>query len=647
MEGQFDFTGLATKNDILCADGRTIRKGAFDECDGMKVPLVWNHQHGDIRHVLGHALLKVVPEGVRAFCKFNNTVNGQDAKEMILNKDIESLSIWANSLKQDRMGNVSHGIIREVSLVLAGANPGARIDNIMAHGEDEDEQARIWCDQPLELYHSDEEAEEPEEPEQQEDSTVEKPEESDTPEPEVNGEDSVSNKTESNENSSEELQHSEEGGEKKEITEDEIQRIIHSMNDEQKTVLCAMVAQAIDEQIDEEEEGGKEMKHNAFEGTAQVQEPVLSHAAQAEIIGLAKSTSVGSLQDAIAIYAEQNQDTLAHGIDDIETLFPDYKDIRPGAPELITRDQTWVNGVIAGTHKSPITRIRTRQANAKVAELKAKGYKKGEKKKLMDNINLIQRTTDPQTVYVKDVLNRDDILDITDFDVVAYNWGVMKMALNETLAMAIMVGDQRDDTDPDKIKEDKIRPIWKDDELYTIHVDVDIEGQKKILQGTNTNLYFGDNYIYAEAIIEAALYAREQYKGSGNVAFYCTPHLVNVMLLARDRNGRRVYETVADLAAALNVSKIETAEQFAGLQRTTSDGNKKELLGLFVNLADYQVGCTKGGEITRFNQFDIDFNQEKMLMETRASGALTRIKSAIALELPVADEVAADEDGTI
>lgn len=631
MEEQFDFTGLATKNDILCADGRTIRKGAFDECDGMKVPLVWNHQHGDIRHVLGHALLKVVPEGVRAFCKFNNTVNGQDAKEMILNKDIESLSIWANSLKQDRMGNVSHGIIREVSLVLAGANPGARIDNIMAHGEDEDEQAHIWCDQPLELYHSDEEAEEPE---QQEDSTVEKPEE---------------NKTDELQHAAGNSEGTKEESQKKDNEEKTVQDIIDSMNEEQKTILYAMVGQVLKdkEDDDEEEEGGKEMKHNAFEGTAQVQEPVLSHAAQAEILGLAKSTSVGSLQDAIAIYAEQNQDTLAHGINDIETLFPDYKDVRPGAPELITRDQTWVDGVIAGTHKSPITRIRTRQANAKVAELKAKGYKKGEKKKLMDNINLIQRTTDPQTVYVKDVLNRDDILDITDFDVVEYNWNIMKMALNETLAMAIMVGDQREETDPDKIKEDKIRPIWKDDELYTIHVDVDIEAQKKILQGTNTNLYFGDNYIYAEAIIEAALYAREQYKGSGNVAFYCTPHLVNVMLLARDRNGRRVYETVADLAAALNVSKIETAEQFAGLQRTTSDGKKKEFLGLFVNLADYQVGCTKGGEITRFNQFDIDFNQEKMLLETRASGALTRIKSAIALELPVADDGAAEEDGTI
>ena len=627
MEEEFDFTGLATKNDILCADGRTIRKGAFDDCDGMKVPMVWNHQHGDIRHVLGHALLKVVPEGVRAFCKFNNTVNGQDGKEMVKNKDIESLSIWANDLKQDRMGNVSHGIIREVSLVLAGANPGALIDNIMVHSDDESEQAYIWCDQPLELYHSDEKTEEPE---QQEDLTVEKPEE---------------NKTDELQHAAGNSEATKEEPQKKDNEKKSIQDVIDSMNEEQKTVLYAMVGQALEnkEDDDEEKEGGKEMKHNAFEGTAQVQEPVLSHAAQAEIIGLAKSTSVGSLQDAIAIYAEQNQDTLAHGINDIETLFPDYKDVRPGAPELITRDQTWVSGVIAGTHKSPISRIRTRQANAKVAELKAKGYKKGDQKKLMANITLIQRTTDPQTVYVKDKMERDDIIDITDFDVVEYNYQIMKMALNETLAMAIMVGDQREDIDPDKIKEDKIRPIWKDDELYTIHVDVDIEGQKKILQGTNTNLYFGDNYIYAEAIIEAALYAREQYKGSGNLVFYCTPHLVNVMLLARDRNGRRVYETIADLTAALNVSRIETAEQFAGLRRTTKDSKTKELLGIFVNLADYQVGCTKGGEITRFNQFDIDFNQEKYLLETRLSGALTRIKSAIALELPV--EAATEDEG--
>lgn len=627
MEEDYDFSGLATKNDILCADGRTIRNGAFNDCDGKKVPLVWNHQHGDIKHVLGHALLKVVPEGVRAYCKFNNTVNGQDGKEMIKNKDLESLSIWANDLKQDRMGNVSHGLIKEVSLVLSGANPGALIDDIMAHGNDDGEQAYIFCDQPLELYHSEDEKKDEQKPEDKESDDKKEP--------------------------------SKESGKKAEEDKDEkrkiVKDILDSMNEDQKTVTAALVAQALESKDsnneEKEEKGGKEMKHNAFEGTAQNQDTVLSHAAQAEIIGLAKSTSVGSLQDAISIYYEQNKDTLAHGIDSIETLFPEFKDVRPGAPELITRDQTWVTGVISGVHKSPISRIRTRQANAKIAELKAKGYKKGEKKTLIANVELIQRTTDPQTVYVKDKMERDDIIDITDFDVVEYNYGIMRMSLEETLAMAIMVGDQRDSTDGDKIKEDKIRPIWKDNELYTIHKDVDVEAQKKILQGTNTNLYFSDNYVYAEAVIQAALYAREEYKGSGQPAFYCTPHTVNVMLLARDRNGRRIYETVNDLTAALNVSKIETAEQFAGLTRTTSkangdaeDNKTKELLGIFVNLADYQVGSTKGGEITRFNQFDIDFNQEKYLLEARISGALTRIKSAIALEIPVADADDTEDD---
>lgn len=633
MKENFDFTGLATVNDILCADGKTIRKGAFDGCDGKIVPLVWNHQHSDIRYVLGHALLKVVPEGVRAYCKFNNTVNGQDGREMVRNKDLVSLSIWANALNQDRMGNVMHGVIREVSLVLAGANPGAKIDEIMAHSDDGTEQAYIWCDQPLELCHSDEN------PEQEE--TEELIHASEEPEKKDDTDKSDEKKTETDK--------SEEKKDKEE-SEESVKDTIDSMNEKQKAVMCAMVAQALEEgnnksdDNDEEEEGGTDMKYNVFEGAAQAQEPVLSHAAQAEILGLAKSTRVGSLQDAIDIYAKENLDELAHGIDDIETLFPDYKDVRPGAPELITTDQTWISGVIAGTHKSPISRIRTRQADAKAAELKAKGYKKGEKKTLVNNIALIQRTTDPQTIYVNDKLERDDIIDITDFDVVEYTYQLMKMALNETVAMAIMVGDQREDTDADKIKEDKIRPIWKDDELYTIHVDVDVEAQRKILQGSNTSLYFSNNYVYAEAIIESALYAREQYKGSGNVVFYCTPHLVNVMLLARDRNGRRVYETVSDLAAALNVSKIETAEQFAGLQRTTAAGDVKELLGLFVNLKDYQVGCTKGGEITRFNQFDIDFNQEKYLMETRLSGALTRIKSAIALELPVVAEEEEEDD---
>ena len=333
------------------------------------------------------------------------------------------------------------------------------------------------------------------------------------------------------------------------------------------------------------------------------------------------------------IYAEEN--SLQHGIDQIEQLFPEYKDVKPGAPELLERDQTWVGVVMNKAHKSPISRIRTRQADARAAELRAKGYKKGNQKTLSANIKLLSRTTDPQTVYRKDELHRDDILDITDFDVVSYQYGIMRRNLEEDIAMAILIGDGREDVDPDKISEDHIRSIWHDDELYTIHADVDIAAARAELQGTDTNKHFGDNYIYAEAIITAALYARERYKGSGSLDFFCTPHLLNVMLLARDLNGRRIYDSKSDLAAALNVNAIYTGEQFEGKTRTADEDQTKKLLGLFVNMADYQIGSTKGGEITKFNQFDIDFNKEKYLLETRLSGALTKVYSAIALEEPV------------
>lgn len=350
---------------------------------------------------------------------------------------------------------------------------------------------------------------------------------------------------------------------------------------------------------------------------------------------MAKSNSVGSLQAAIERYRENNN--LAHSIDSIETLFPDYRDLNPGAPEAITRDQSWVSHVIDAAHKSPIARIRTRQMDARSANFRGLGYKKGSKKDNTGNIKLIKRTTDPQTVFIKDALNRDDVIDITDFDVVEYQYRLMRGVLNEEVATAIMIGDGREDGDENKIAEDHIRPIWKDDDLYTIHADVDLDDAKKRLQGTNTSANFSENYVYAEAIIEAALYAREQYKGSGSLEFYCAPHVLNVMLLARDLNGRRIYSSKADLAAALNVKDIIAVEQFEGQVRTTSDisPKKKELLGLFVNIKDYVIGATKGGEITRFNQFDIDFNLEKLLIETRLSGALARIKSAIALEKDV------------
>ena len=375
------------------------------------------------------------------------------------------------------------------------------------------------------------------------------------------------------------------------------------------------------------------MKHNVFD-TDERQGNVLTHSDQGTIIEMAKSPSIGSLQHAMEIYAEDN--ALQHGIDEIETLFPDYQLTNPGAPEMLERDQTWVGVVMNKAHKSPISRIRTRQADARAAELRAKGYKKGAQKTLSANLKLLSRTTDPQTVYRKDELHRDDIIDITDFDVVEYQYGLMRRNLEEDIAMAILIGDGREDVDADKISEDHIRSIWHDDELYTIHTDVDINAAKAELQGSDTSKHFGDNYVYAEAIITAALYAREKYKGSGNLDFFCTPHLLNVMLLARDLNGRRIYDSKSDLAAALNVGAIYTVEQFEGRTRTTTDSKTKKLLGLFVNLADYQFGSTKGGEITKFEDFDMDFNKYKYMLETRLSGALTKVYSAIALEEPVA-----------
>ena len=375
------------------------------------------------------------------------------------------------------------------------------------------------------------------------------------------------------------------------------------------------------------------MKHNVFDNDRQDEANVLSYTDQTAIINMAKTSTIGSLQHAMDLFAEQNPDSvLAHGIENISQLFPDYKDVRPGAPEMLTTDQGWIQKVLQKVHKSPISRIRTRQADLRnIEELRAQGYKKGTLKGEVGNFKLIHRTTDPQTIYVKSKIDRDDIIDIQDFDVVQYLYTIDRMNLNEELATAIMIGDGREVGAEGKIAEDKIRPIWQDDELYTIHADVDIAGMRASLQGTNTAANFGENYIYAEAVIQSLLYAREKYKGSGTPDFYCTPHLVNVMLLARDMNGRRIYDKVSDLAAALNVGEIITVEQFEGKTRT--DGGKtKKLLGLMGNLADYSVGATKGGEITHFTDFDIDFNQEKSLLETRCSGANTRVKSFIALE---------------
>jgi hypothetical protein len=389
------------------------------------------------------------------------------------------------------------------------------------------------------------------------------------------------------------------------------------------------------------------MKQNIFDKETVTTGGVLTHADQVAIMELAKKPGVGSLKHAIAMYSEEN-DVLAHGLDlgdaeTLEELLPDHKLLNPGAPEVLRADQSWVMGVINKVKKSPYSRIRTRYAEARIKDaqerlkaLSGKGYNdRAKAKEINTHIQLIGRKTEPTTIYIKDELHRDDIIDITDFDVVAYTWSLMKDNMYETLARTILVGDGRADTDPDKISETNLRPIWKDAEDYTHHVDVDIAAAKAELQGSNTSANFGENYIYAEAIITTALYAREKFKGSGTPDLYCAPHLVNVMLLARDLNGRRIYDSKADLARALNVNSIIEIEEFEGLTRTAEDNSEKKLLGLFVNLADYQLGSTKGGEITKFDDFDIDFNKYKYLMETRLSGALVKLDSAIALEEPV------------
>ena len=611
MNEQYDFSGWATRNDILCSDGRTIRRNAFKHNDGKTVPLVWNHSHNDPSNVLGHALLENRDEGVYAYGFFNDTPQGKHAKELVQHGDIEALSIWANKLKQNG-GDVLHGDIKELSLVLAGANIGAYIDTVIKHGEECEEEAYIYTGESIVLSHADDKKEDSKV------ATEEKKTENQAEEKETT---STESKSEDNET---------------------VADVFNTLSEKQKKAVYAIVGTIVeDEEDDDDSEGGnKEMKHNVFDNETKEQRNVLSHADQEEIIKIAKSSSVGNLQDAISIYTENESDNLSHGFEDgdLDYLFPEYKDVKPGAPELITRDYGWVNSVISGVHKSPISRIRTRQVDVRDEDLRGLGYKKGKKKADMANVALLKRTTDPQTVYIKDKLNRDDIVDITDFDVVQYQYGIMRGLLNEELAKAILIGDGRVTGADDKIDESHIRPIWTDDELYTIHADVDLAAAKRELQGTNTGANFGENYIFAEAIITAALYAREQYKGSGNLTMYCTPHMLNQMLLARDLNGRRIYSSKADLEAALNVTAIQTVEQFEGKERTDSTMKKHKLLALFVNLADYQVGSTKGGEITRFNQFDIDFNQEKYLIETRVSGALTRVFSAIALEESVAGE---------
>ena len=616
--GKFDYTGMATRNDLRCSDGRIIRRGAFADQDGEIVPLVWNHDHDDPFSVLGHALLKNEKGGVRAYIKFNDeTEQGRNAKALVKHGDVKALSIYANKLKQ-RGSDVMHGTIRELSLVLAGANPGAYIDDVvLAHGEDSDGEAIIYSGiEDLKIFHSkDDELEhaDKKEEDEKEEKKVDKPEEEKKEQPEEKG-----GKT--------------------------IEQVFNTLNDEQKDAVYAMVGMAIEDakgkKSDDDDEEDKPVKHNAFDNDVQYQQDYISHSDQQEILNLAKNSTVGSFQEALGIYAEDNNmtDVLQHDAtasgfraDNIDLLFPEYKDVRPGAPELITSDQGWISTVMSKVHKSPISRIRTGQVDIRNIEaLRAKGYVKGKQKKLTGNFKLVRRTTDPQTVYVKNALHRDDIIDITDFDYVQYLYNIDKMMLNEELATAIMFGDGRDDGDADKIYPEHIRPIYLDDELYTMHKEFDTTAIRSDFEGSQQ---FGDNYVWSEGMVNTVLYAREDFKGTGTPDAYMTPHTLNKMLLARDLNGRRLYSSKSELAAALNVGEIYTIEQMASKTRTDEESGKTfKPLVIICNLADYSLGSTKGGEITHFTQFDIDFNQEKSLIETRVSGALTRVYSAIAIE---------------
>lgn len=612
MERQPDFSGWATRSNLRCTDGRIIMRDAFKSCDGKRVPLVWNHRHNDPENVLGYAILHNVDGDIYADGYFNENETGKIGKELVRHGDINQLSIHANELKEDGK-NVLHGIIREVSLVLAGANPGAFIDSVIAHNDDgtivEDrEQGIFYTGEFIEVKHAacDPKKEEPEKKNE---------EKSDDKNP------------------------------KGETARD----IFNTLTEKQQIVVMAMLEEVVknqdsksdDESEEDEKEEETEMKHNVFDKSTENNEAVLTHADGMKIIEMAKSYGGGSLKAAMEVFMAENKKELSHAaadnIQNISQLFPEYKDVRPGAPELLTTDQGWISKVLSGVHKSPISRIRTRQADVRdITDRRAKGYVKGRQKTDAGNIQLLARTTDPVTVYIRSKLDRDDIIDITDFDVVQYMYNLDRMNLNEELARQIMIGDGR--SGDNAIDPTKIRPIWLDDELYCMHKTVDIEAMRTELTGTNSTANFGENYVYAEAVIQTLLYAREKYKGTGNPVFTCTPHLVNVMLLARDLNGRRIYDNVNELKAALNVADIITAEQFEGKTRE-KDMKTYGLLGMLVNFADYSLGATKGGEITHFTDFDLNFNQEVSLLETRCSGALTRPFSAIALEMDVTDSM--------
>ena len=594
---KYDFSGYATRNDLKCSDGRTIRAGAFKECAGKVVPLVWQHQHDDPMNVLGHALLEERDDGMYAYCSFNDTEPAKQAKSLVIHGDVNQLSIYANKLVQ-KAGDVLHGAIREVSLVIAGANPGAMIDNIaMAHGEDgESDEAIIYNDDFIDNLGGD-------------------------------FEETVEDTVEHSEKEEEVIEHadSEEKQEEKKMAEDSgkektVQDVIDTMNEEQKKVMMYLVGVAAEKggaKEKDEDEGEEDMKHNVFDGSDEymgsADQAELTHSQIETIISDGKK--YGSLRDSFLAHAED------YGIKDIDWLFPEAKTFQD-KPEFISRKMEWVSTVMSGVHKSPFSRIKSMFADITEDEARAKGYIKGNLKK-EEVFSLLKRTTTPTTIYKKQKLDRDDIIDITDFDVVAWIKAEMRVMLDEEIARAILVGDGRLASDDDKINEDNIRPIWKEADLFCI--------KKEVTVGA-------DDDATAKNFIRAAIKSRKDYRGSGSPVLFTTEDFLTDMLLLEDSIGHALYPTEQALATKLRVSKIVTVPVMENLTRSVTKSGQaytNTLMGIIVNLNDYNVGADKGGAISMFDDFDIDYNQQKYLIETRASGALTKPYSAIVLEKSV------------
>lgn len=583
---KYDFSGWCTRTNLKCSDGRTILKDAFKGNDGQTVPLVWNHQHNDPFNVLGHALLKNCEDGVYSYCKFNDTESGQAAKQLVEHGDVTALSIYANQLKQQG-GNVLHGAIREVSLVLAGANPGAYIDSIISHGEESDEEAIIYTGEDITLSHSEDENSE-------EDESLKH---ADEDKGETNKMEEETKKPENQEG------------------EETVEDVWNTLSEKQKTVVYAIIGQALENEDEGEDQnnqqGEDQMKQNVFDKDDQNNS--LSHDAMNTIIGDAKR--YGSMKESFLAHAQE------YGIENVDYLFSDGKADSP-VPGFIKRDTDWVAKVMTGVSHSPFSRIKSIFADITEEDARAKGYIKGNLKK--DEVfSLLKRTTTPTTVYKKQKMDRDDVVDITDFDVVAFLKSEMRLMLDEEIARAILVGDGRLSSSDDKINEQNIRPIWKDEDLFTIKQTVNVANG-----ATDSDK--------AKAFIRAAVKARKNYKGSGEPTLYTTEDVLTDCLLLEDNQGRVIYDSVEKLRNTLRVKEIVTVPVMEGLSRTSGADNL-DLMGIIVNLKDYKVGADKGGAVNMFDDFDIDYNQQKYLIETRCSGALIKPYSAIALECKVAN----------